>query len=166
MSSVLAYDIQKNLWKSKPDMNKTRAWHGSCVLNDKAYVFAGSKSASASRDSIEMLDLLQERKGWQLVAVTLPTPRVATLVGQLNDREIMILGGLDPKANVQRDLLIFDVVDQSLRVAIQDAGSTTYSVNLAPCLMMKRGVVIAQAVCGLVRYNQEDNSLESIGFRD
>mmetsp|Transcript_11948 Transcript_11948/g.16226 ORF Transcript_11948/g.16226 Transcript_11948/m.16226 type:complete len:126 (+) Transcript_11948:254-631(+) len=93
LKSVLAYDIKRDKWTSKGDLNKRRAQHASCILKDKAYVFGGAKSASAARGCIEVLDLLSERKGWELLHVSLPNSRYLLGACPLNNREIVFFGG-------------------------------------------------------------------------
>mmetsp|Transcript_11287 Transcript_11287/g.15198 ORF Transcript_11287/g.15198 Transcript_11287/m.15198 type:complete len:192 (-) Transcript_11287:247-822(-) len=92
LSSVLAYNILADSWESKPDLNRSRCWHSSCILADKVYVFGGDNKGTA-RDSIELLDLISSTSRWQIAASSLTTPRERVAVGTINDREIAILGG-------------------------------------------------------------------------
>jgi len=49
-------------------MVKSRNFPATCVLKDKAFVLGGFKAYDSPRADIEVLDLVAERSGWELMA--------------------------------------------------------------------------------------------------
>jgi len=61
-------------------------------------------------DTIEMYDSILD--SWTVLSVTLTLPRMATFVYNLDDTNILILGGLDMEENLFNTVEIFDVKEQ------------------------------------------------------
>mmetsp|Transcript_33068 Transcript_33068/g.40955 ORF Transcript_33068/g.40955 Transcript_33068/m.40955 type:complete len:87 (-) Transcript_33068:46-306(-) len=80
----------------------------------------------------------------------MPSPRFNCASGPINDREIVILGGKTGKVTNKkfsqcRDVVIFDIKNESVRVAIDDVGYG-YQTDSQTALMMEKGVIVALMV--------------------
>ena len=93
------FDIENDEWNLAPNLNKKRAAHSSCSLENSIFVFCGATQAYMM--SIEMLDaegfINGEPVEWQLVQLNEGSlsPRENPLVASLSDTELLILGGFD-----------------------------------------------------------------------
>lgn len=109
-TSVDCFEIDSNTWSSAPDLNVPRAVHSSCAFSASViYSFCGF-NGTVCLNSIEKLVFNRgvAASGWQLIEVpsSCLLGRRDPLVSQINENEIVILGGYNDKQ--LGDGLIFD----------------------------------------------------------
>ena len=97
---VERYDIARDKWEDLPMMNVGRALHSSVAFNDRfAFVFCGERMPTGGlTTSIERYDVQKETAGWREIRISttkndLTRARQVPAIIQLNDKEILIMGG-------------------------------------------------------------------------
>ena len=87
-------DVQTGKWqqKSLPSLNVARARHSSVSVQDQTFVACGRGDNSKTLSSVEMLRLGAE--AWELIDIPNLTPRTKSILSQIDQNHICILGGV------------------------------------------------------------------------
>ena len=80
-------------WHEGPPLRKARYFTSACSLGTKAYLFFGQTAYDEEQDSIECLDIENEKIGWQVFKLPGVRSRQHPIVCPINDKEIVIFGG-------------------------------------------------------------------------
>ena len=114
LRTVSSYQVKDNMWiEDLPQMNERRYGASACHLLKYVYVFAG-REGRICLNSIEKIDvdsLVSFGKAvWKLIQVpqNILSTRTIPAVSQLNDTEIVIMGGLDGYQTYLGDLVVFN----------------------------------------------------------
>jgi len=117
-NTVERLDLTKDVWVELPKMVKERNRHAMCSAKDTIFVFCGivpGVPQPLSCNSIERLDTRDLSAGWQIVEIAFfLSPRRGLGIAPLNEREIVILGGLDETGRPLKDIYVFNVEEMSL----------------------------------------------------
>lgn len=100
-TTVEVYDIKLGEWSRAPQLRVARMFHSGCSLENSVYLFFGHQKLSNGHlePSIEILNTKTGANSlfWELFKPPMFSfrARVRALVAPLNDREILIVGGVD-----------------------------------------------------------------------
>lgn len=87
------YSLQANSWSKGPNLKVARHVHGSTILNEKLYVFAGMDETDQCINSLEVLELNAVSKAWTLLVLEIIPARACPLICPINEKELLIMGG-------------------------------------------------------------------------
>ena len=132
------YNIKNNKWKELPDIYRARHNHSSYSINDMGYIFCGD-----STTSIERLYLNHVQSGWKWIETSMELGQRKNLgSAQLNEHEIILLGGRDDRDRGVTNAVIFNFTLE-----------TTSKVDFKGRNFEKDTVIPAHFSCMRIRYN-------------
>jgi hypothetical protein len=109
VADVARFDVKKQVWEPLPPLPQTRSSHDVVVAGNKLIVVGGwalnGKSADEWRSTVEILDLAAKKPEWK--SVPQPFQRRALMAAVL-DGKVFVIGGMNEKQQVVRDVSIFD----------------------------------------------------------
>jgi len=160
-----SYNLYDKRWELMPSMNNGRSNPSICVFNNKfLYVFRGISLPDDFLDTIEFINLNNEKQGWGIFKPEDPgmtwTGGINSGVVVLNDKSILIFGGQYNKKN-SNSSYIFDPIKKMIfkgndleRFANFNSQGTIFEKSLVSIDLKNEW----NKTIGMHSYNLESNS--------
>ena len=130
-----------DMWSAAGTMTEARELHDALVLHrgpdtGKVVVIGGSRRTMSGADflaSFELYDPANEMSS-PLVGTELPTTRAKSVVEELDDGRILIMGGYetpgDPGGSAVDDMMVYDPMDHSVTELVQQLPLEQLFINM------------------------------------
>jgi hypothetical protein len=93
LNTTEKYNIKKNTWRKLANLQEAKMRVSGCILSEHLYIFGGYREKEGILNTIERLNCLNEKKGWELIVNGRNMYFSSATCIEIANDEIMIFGG-------------------------------------------------------------------------
>ena len=167
-NAVVAYELADESTKTIQALNVPRSAHTSCILADKLFVFGGIDSSIAHIGLIEVLDITNLAKGWELIKEPPIPGGLRPLMTAINETELLMVGGMGSLGR-QSSCYTYNTSDKSETHVTSKTGEMLFQ-GCGQASVMSDGSIITliqfeNNELRLVCYDQKTNTMANVSKR-